>query len=191
MKLIPMFVALFGIAATPELLAQGCCEGGRATKEGCTMMGGAAAGNHSGHGAGGAVAANAAMKKVFMEPVQSAFDNYIKVQGALAQDSLEGVSAAAGAIAKAVQGDSMKMLPQEAAPHSEALSKAKDLETARAAFKPLSESLIQFVKGQKAAAGVYHEAYCPMAKASWLQTGKTVMNPYMGKSMVHCGQLKT
>ena len=74
---------------------------------------------------------------------------------------------------------------------SEALAKAKDLEAARAAFKSLSASLIQFVQGQKAAAGTYHVAYCPMANASWLQTGTTIMNPYMGKSMVHCGQLKS
>ncbi len=30
-----------------------------------------------------------------------------------------------------------------------------------------------------------------MAKASWLQTGETVLNPYMGKAMVHCGQVKS
>ena len=94
-------------------------------------------------------------------------------------------------MAKAIQGDSMRTLSPEVAQQAEALAKAKDLETARAAFKSLSESLIDFVKGQKAAAGTYHVAYCPMAKASWLQTGKTVMNPYMGKAMPHCGQLKS
>jgi hypothetical protein len=30
-----------------------------------------------------------------------------------------------------------------------------------------------------------------MAKASWLQTSKTIVNPYMGTSMVHCGPIKT
>ena len=65
------------------------------------------------------------------------------------------------------------------------------LAAARDAVKSLSDSLIQFVKGQKVAAGTYHVAYCPMAKASWLQTGKTVMSPYMGKSMPHYGQLES
>jgi hypothetical protein len=83
------------------------------------------------------------------------------------------------------------MLPPKVAQQVEALSKAKDLETARATFKPLSESLIQYLKDQKVPPGAYHEVYCPMAKASWLQTDKTVMNPYMGKAMIHCGQLKT
>ena len=154
------------------------------------MGGTATAGGHEGHGAG-AAAETAAVKPVFAEPVQSVFDNYIKAQVALAQDSIEGVAGAGSAAAKAIQGDTMKMLPAEAARRAEALGNAKDLETARAAFKSLSESLVTFVKEQKAAAGTYHVAYCPMAKASWVQTGKTVMNPYMGKSMVHCGQLKT
>ena len=30
-----------------------------------------------------------------------------------------------------------------------------------------------------------------MAKASWLQTGTTIMNPYFGKAMPHCGQFKS
>ena len=136
-------------------------------------------------------AENAAVKPVFQQPVQSVFDNYIKVQGALVQDSLEGVSGAGTAMAKAIKDDAKHALPTKVAEQAEALGKVKDLKAARAAFKPLSESLIEFVKGQKAAAGTYHVAYCPMAKASWLQTGKAVMNPYMGKSMPHCGQLKT
>ena len=136
-------------------------------------------------------AENAAVKPVFQQPVQSVFDNYIKVQGALVQDSLEGVSGAGTAIAKAIKDDAKHALPTRVAEQAEALGNVKDLEAARAAFKSLSESLIEFVKGQKAAAGTYHVAYCPMAKASWLQTGKAVMNPYMGKPMPHCGQLKT
>jgi len=29
-----------------------------------------------------------------------------------------------------------------------------------------------------------------MVKASWLQTGKDIKNPYMGKEMLTCGTLK-
>jgi len=29
-----------------------------------------------------------------------------------------------------------------------------------------------------------------MAKASWLQIGTAVKNPYMGKAMLTCGELK-
>jgi len=134
--------------------------------------------------------ANSTTQKVFREPVQAVYENYITVQGALAQDSLKGVSTAAAAMAKAIQGDSTKMLSPKVAQQVESLAKAKDLATARDAFKSLSDSLIQILAEQKAPAGTYFVAYCPMAKASWLQTSKIIVNPYMGTSMIHCGQIK-
>jgi len=192
MKLITTMVALSGLAAAPALLAQGCCEGDRAMKEGCSMGATAEPGGHEGHGAGQAATAgqSSTRKAVFAQPVQAVFDTYITVQGALAQDSLKGVSSAATAMAKAIQGDSKKALSPKVVQQTQALANAKDLATARDAFKSLSDSLIQYLKDQKVPAGSYYVAYCPMAKASWLQTDKTIMNPYMGKGMLHCGQIK-
>ena len=126
-----------------------------------------------------------------MQPIQSVYDGYFKVQIALAQDSVAGISGAATTMLKAIQGDSTKMLPAKVSQQAEALSKAKDLDAARVAFKPLSESLIQFLKDQKVPGGIYHEAYCPMAKASWLQTGTTISNPYLGKEMLRCGEFRS
>ena len=126
-----------------------------------------------------------------MKPVQLVFDSYIKAQASLAQDSIEGIESTAAAMVKVIREDTMKRLSPKVADQAEALAKAKDLETARAAFKPLSESLIGYLKQQKVSEGAYYVAYCPMAKASWIQTDKTIINPYMGKSMVHCGQIKT
>jgi hypothetical protein len=148
--LIPIIVATFGLAASPALLAQGCCGGGGAMKEGCSMAETAGAGGHEGHGGMQAAAANkqnSTPRKIFMAPVQSVYDNYITVQGALAQDSLNGVSTAATAMAKAIQGDSTKMQSPKVAQQAEALAKAKDLATARDAFKSMSDSLIQHLKG--------------------------------------------
>ena len=70
------------------------------------------------------------------------------------------------------------------------LAQAKDIKAARQAFKPLSASLVKYLADNKAGRGIYHEAYCPMVKASWLQTEKTIKNPYMGKEMLTCGELK-
>ena len=198
MRFIPTIVALLGLAAVPAALAQGCCGGQTGAQTGahagCSMDSTAATGGHEGHAGMQATAVNSpssAPVKVFMEPVQSVYNNYITVPGALAQDSLKGVSTAATAMAQAIAGDSMKMLSPKVAEQAASLAKAKDIATAREAFKSLSDSLIQYLAQQKVPAGVYHVAYCPMAKASWLQTSKTVLNPYMGPSMVHCGQLKS
>lgn len=125
-----------------------------------------------------------------MEPAKSVLDHYLKIQAALAGDSLTGVSADADAIAKAVQGDSMKMLPGTVASEAESLAKASNLESARSAFKPLSNSLIKYLADNKVPAGTYHQAYCSMARASWLQSGTDIKNPYLGKAMLTCGVLK-
>ena len=73
---------------------------------------------------------------------------------------------------------------------AETLAKAKDLKAAREAFKPLSASLVKYLADNKAGKGVYHEAYCPMVKASWLQKGTDIKNPYMGMEMLTCGKVK-
>src|SRR5260370_559714 len=125
-----------------------------------------------------------------MEPVKSVLDHYLKIQGELAKDSIKDVDEHAIAIAKAVKGDDMKMLSPDVAKQADTLAQAKDLKAAREAFKPLSASLVKYLADNKAGKGVYHEAYCPMVKASWLQTEKEVKNPYYGKSMLHCCTLK-
>src|SRR5882724_523509 len=125
-----------------------------------------------------------------MEPVKSVLDHYLKIQGELAKDSIKGVDVHAATISKAVKGDDMKMLSPDVAKQADALAQAKDIKKAREAFKPLSASLVKYLADNKAGKGAYHEAYCPMAKASWLQTEKEVRNPYYGKSMLDCGELK-
>jgi hypothetical protein len=132
----------------------------------------------------------AADEPALMQPVKSVLDHYLMIQAELAKDSIKGLDEHANAIAKAVKGDDMKMLSPEVAKQAEALAQATDLKTAREAFKPLSKSLIKYLADNKAGVGTYHEAYCPMVKASWLQTEKDIKNPYMGTEMLTCGELK-
>ncbi len=75
-------------------------------------------------------------------------------------------------------------LSQEA----QALAQAKDLDTARDAFKPLSETLIKALGDNQIGSSGLVEAYCPMKQAHWLQTGSTVSNPF-GASMATCGSI--
>ena len=125
-----------------------------------------------------------------MEPVKSVLDHYLSIRTELTKDSVKGLDEHANAIAKAVKGDDMKMLSPDVAKQAETLAKAKDLKAARVAFKPLSASLIKYLADNKAGKGVYHEVYCPMVKASWLQKETDIKNPYLGKAMLTCGTLK-
>ena len=123
------------------------------------------------------------------EPAKSVFNHYLKIQGDLVNDSLNGVAENAGAIAKAVAGDKIKMLPATVATEAAALAKASDLKSARAAFKLLSDSLIKYLADHKVK-DAYVRVYCPMANASWLQADKRVANPFMGKEMAECGEIQ-
>src|SRR6266853_138524 len=88
-------------------------------------------------------AVRAADNPALMEPVKSVLDNYLKIQTELVKDSIKGLDEHANAIAKAVKGDEMKMLSPDVAKQADTLAKAKDLKTAREAFKPLSASLVK------------------------------------------------
>jgi hypothetical protein len=117
-------------------------------------------------------------------------DHYIAIQEELAKDSTKGISEHAAAIATAAKSGQVKGLPSDAEKHADAVAKAKDIKSARLAFKPLSADFIKYRAEDKAAKSAYHEAFCPMARAGWLQAGKEIRNPYYGKSMLDCGELR-
>ena len=132
-------------------------------------------------GAGLYAADNTAMSG----PVKSVYDHYLKIQADLAGDSLAGVAGEANAIVQVAQSVP-HVLPKDVSVQAQALSNASDLTAARAAFKPLSDDLIKYMKDNKAQDS-YVQVYCPMAKGSWLQADRNVKNPYMGQGMSGCG----
>lgn len=122
------------------------------------------------------------------QPVATVFDNYARIQTALAQDSLQDVANDAQAIAKAVNDDATTTFSTNIAQQAEIVTKATDLNGAREAFKTLSQSLIGYVSKNPALAGIYRQVHCSMANADWLQKESTVNNPYLGKAMAQCGR---
>ncbi len=157
-----------------------------------------------------------ALAAVFALPVlahedhkESAFESmteaYLAIQTSLATDSLDGVKANALAIAATAEGLQKKFdlhaagvakkdgpacskLMPELAASAKALAAAKDLDSARKAFAPLSENLITYrnmIPGDEKP----NVAYCPMAKHNWMQNGKKINNPYYGSKMLRCGKI--
>jgi Cu(I)/Ag(I) efflux system membrane fusion protein len=112
--------------------------------------------------------------------LKSVLDHYLSIQSTLARDSTENVSASAKTLAAVVRSDETKSVPAAIAEQAETLAKARNIAGARKAFKPLSEALIAYLKVNAAPPGTYYEVYCPIVKASWLQAGETVKNPYLG-----------
>lgn len=183
MNIVSVFAVALGLASASSTFGQGCCAGTAAQHSGCPMAG------PDPH----AAQADASDKvspqaTAFPREVAAVFDNYIRVQATLAKDSLDDVSKNAQTIAKAVKDDSMTTFPASVVQQAETLAKADGLRAARDAFKPLSQSLIDNLSKYPAVARSLHQVHCSMANASWLQTGDTILNPYLGKSMVHCGE---
>jgi hypothetical protein len=95
---------------------------------------------------------------------------YEKARSALSADDL--------AAAKTAAGD----LGDEGAP----LAKSSSLKDARAAFEKLSDKARQLAAGQTG----YYVVHCPMLKKDWVQTSEKIANPYYGKEMATCGEIK-
>ena len=95
---------------------------------------------------------------------------YEKVRSALAADDLGAAKTAAGD------------LGEEGAQ----LAKSSSLKDARAVFEKLSEKAKQLAAGQ---AG-YYVVHCPMLQKDWIQTSEKIANPYYGKEMATCGEIK-
>ena len=200
MKIVHMLiVTALCLAPLTPALAQGCC-GGQPMKESCAMAGHdtqSAAGHatHSGHAAPATTpvqqVSGSKPTAALDKPAQAVFTPYFKAQAALAKDSAGDVRAAALEMLKAVQGDSKPAFSPELAAQVEAFAQAKDLAAARTAFKPVSESLIKYLNDNHIAQTAFHQAYCPMAKARWLQTDSTIANPYFGKEMLRCGRFES
>ena len=66
------------------------------------------------------------------------------------------------------------------------LSKSASLKDARSAFEKLSAKARQLAAGQPG----YQVYHCPMLNKDWVQTSTTIANPYGGKEMVSCGEIK-
>jgi hypothetical protein len=111
--------------------------------------------------------------------------SYLAIQDQLASDKFDKVKAPAQEIA--AQASKLGESGTAMVTAARAVEEAADLEAVRKAFGPLSDAVIAATKGQLGDAKV---AFCPMAKASWLQKEGTIRNPYYGASMLTCGEFK-
>lgn len=110
--------------------------------------------------------------------------SYVKVSAALAADDLAAAKTAAATVADhAGMSDANKAI----APKATAVAKAKNIDAARDAFKPLSAAVEPLAEGEKG----YIVMNCPMKNADWVQTSNEVKNPYFGKAMLTCGGPKS
>jgi len=120
--------------------------------------------------------------------VTGALAPYLEAQAALAADDLAGARAAADKLAK--EAAEMPAVRDAAG----TLRDATDLEAARRAFALLSDALLRLLRTHGHAGEAVAWFHCPMAfggrGAEWIQRGDEARNPYFGKAMPRCGELR-
>jgi len=120
---------------------------------------------------------------------QAIVEPYLKIQTALAADSIDEVKANAGNIATAATALGAPAVRIDMA--AVQLASVGDLAAAREKFGALSDAIVTYMDGLHITPpeGV-RVAYCPMVKKPWLQEGSTLVNPYYGSSMLTCGSFR-
>ena len=127
--------------------------------------------------------------KAGTEMSRAVLDPYLKIQAALADDSMDGVKADAGNVATAAAALGAPAMKIDTA--AVQLASAADIAAAREKFGALSEAIDAYMTGLHLTApqGV-KVAVCPMVQKPWLQADATINNPYFGKSMQTCGSFR-
>ncbi len=106
---------------------------------------------------------------------------YEHVCSALAADNCPAAQTAARQLAARAS----ELHQPDLATAATAVGNADSLAAARKAFRTLSADAIALARQQKG----FFILHCPMADADWVQTTRTVSNPYLGKKMPGCGEV--
>src|SRR5919109_4490664 len=106
--------------------------------------------------------------------------SYLEIHALLAADKIDGVKAAAAAIA--TKAESMGPQGAAIAKSAKAVGAAPDLKTTREAFGQLSDAVIAAAEGGSMKDLGVKRAFCPMVNRSWLQKDEKIRNPYYGQS---------
>ncbi len=123
------------------------------------------------------------------EMSRAVIDPYLKIQAALADDSMDGVKRNAGDVATAATALGAPAMKIDTT--AVQLASAVEIDDARVKFGALSEAIDAYMTGLKLKApeGV-KVAFCPMVQKPWLQAEAAINNPYYGKSMQTCGSFR-
>ncbi|WP_295223062.1 DUF3347 domain-containing protein [uncultured Chryseobacterium sp.] len=127
--------------------------------------------------------------------ISKLYQNYIAIKSALASDDADKTSKSASEFIrtasaidyKKVSEGNLNILRKDAT----AISEARSITTQRETFMNLSDNMIALAKEYKLSESPVYVQYCPMADGSWLSDESKIANPYYGKSMLTCGNVKS
>lgn len=137
--------------------------------------------------------------------IEGALNSYLEVKNALADDNGSAAAKAANTLNKELQSygagqlnDAQKKVyadvEEEALEHSEHIGKNADkIDHQRSHFNKLSVVMYDLIKSNKTDRILYKQ-YCPMYNDKkgglWISEKKEIQNPFYGKEMLECGEIK-
>ena len=136
----------------------------------------------------------------FQAGLGKVYEGYLIIQKALANDDFQDAKIVSESLLDTVKAIPTKGLDKSAkvrwdsssagmnkALHS--MSAAKDIKSLRSQFMGLTPVVLNAMEtfGSKSGSRAYL-FHCPMANADWIQSDKTLANPFYGKSM-ECGEV--
>jgi hypothetical protein len=125
------------------------------------------------------------------DTVGQVYEHYIKLKDALVKADVKAADSASSQLATALH--TIKGC-ENTAQNAIALGKSTDIKDQRSKFISLSSDVIAMFKNTDLSSGSIFVDYCPMANngkgAYWLASTKEIKNPYYGKEMLDCGEVK-
>jgi membrane fusion protein, copper/silver efflux system len=130
---------------------------------------------------------------------------YFDVKNALVNDSPEAATKAAGKVTATLNQTDMTLLEGKAHDHwmmllkpmnesSRRIASTNDIEEQREHFNVLSQHIIEMTESFGLEIERAYKQFCPMAfddqGAFWLSESDEILNPYFGKMMLTCGEVK-
>lgn len=199
-----------GVAAGEQVVVNGAfkIDGELQIRAKPSMMSPARTHEHEGHLSGDGPLPEVTTKDVsagFQRRLDTLRAAYFDLAGELTTDDVEGAKKALVSLrtllaaTKAPRGEAYeawRTLSRELASSMEHAHHVAGLSDARGMFEKVSRRMIALEKhyGHQGKDTPHYLAFCPMAfdnkGAYWLQTSKEIQNPYFGKKMLTCGEIK-
>jgi hypothetical protein len=127
--------------------------------------------------------------------VAKLYQNYIAIKSSLASDDADKTSKAATEFIKTASAIDYKLVSEGnlnvLRKDATVISEARNISAQRETFMNLSDNMIALTKEFKLSENPIYVQYCPMADGSWLSDESKIINPYYGKSMLSCGNVKS
>lgn len=143
----------------------------------------------------------------FNDKFTNFLNNYYKLKDAFVSSDNELAAGTASTLMKSadsldvasIKADSSivgmaKGYVQTVSSEAKALTQEKDIEAKRKSFQMISDAMYDLVRTVRFDKGIVYHHFCPMAfndaGAYWLSSSSDVKNPYFGKKMLSCGEVK-